>query len=268
MPAPAMSSRQYTAKEATAWWIENDGNVITLMSSTAGGQPVGAHNSVVGADQGFRAPSWDQESARDSVHDESASARIRGRSMATAEFPAPTGPLCCRPRPADLKQLWCSDLYKRPGTVVSEGWHHAPQKSNPFRYTRNPLQTTSYGLQDPCNFNDLGLTHRPHEGGGCAISCANCADRSRSWRLEASRALLGGIRREIRVDRARRLRVTGGEPRSFPVWVSQPVMRLRPSGPGASLFAGADAHRTIGSCQHRCGCDTRPALLSAHGSDM
>ena len=38
--------------------------------------PVGAHNSVVGADQGFRAPSWDQESVRDSGHEYSASAPI------------------------------------------------------------------------------------------------------------------------------------------------------------------------------------------------
>ena len=30
---------------------------------------VGAHYSVVGADQGFRAPSGDQESVRDSVHE-------------------------------------------------------------------------------------------------------------------------------------------------------------------------------------------------------
>ena len=36
---------------------------------------MGAHNSVVGADQGFRAPSGDQESVRDSVHEDSASAR-------------------------------------------------------------------------------------------------------------------------------------------------------------------------------------------------
>ena len=37
---------------------------------------VGAHNSVVGADQGFRAPSGDQESVRDSVHEDSVSAPI------------------------------------------------------------------------------------------------------------------------------------------------------------------------------------------------
>ena len=53
-----------------------------------------------------------------------------------------------------------------------------------------------------------------YEGGGCAIRCANCADRSRFWCLEVSRALLGGFRSQIRVDRARRLRVTGGGPRS------------------------------------------------------
>ena len=51
--------------------------------------PVGAHNSVVGADQGLRAPSWDQESVRDSVHEDSASARIAGRPTTTAEFPGP-----------------------------------------------------------------------------------------------------------------------------------------------------------------------------------
>ena len=50
---------------------------------------MGAHHSVVGADQGFRAPSWDQESVRDSVHEDSASAH-RCRSTTTAEFPAPT----------------------------------------------------------------------------------------------------------------------------------------------------------------------------------
>ena len=48
-------------------------------------------NTVVCADQGFRAPSWDQESVRDSVHEDSASAPNRGRSTTTAEFPAPTG---------------------------------------------------------------------------------------------------------------------------------------------------------------------------------
>ena len=35
---------------------------------------MGAHNSVVAADQGFRGPSWTQESVRDSVHEDSASA--------------------------------------------------------------------------------------------------------------------------------------------------------------------------------------------------
>ena len=38
--------------------------------------PVGAQNSVVGADEGLCAPSWDQESVRDSGHEDSASASI------------------------------------------------------------------------------------------------------------------------------------------------------------------------------------------------
>ena len=46
---------------------------------------VGAHNSVVGADQGFRAPSWDQESVHDAVHEDSASAR-----RATGQRPRPS----------------------------------------------------------------------------------------------------------------------------------------------------------------------------------
>ena len=49
-----------------------------------------AHNSVVGADQGFRAPSWDPESVHDAVHEDSASAPHRGRSTTTAEFRAST----------------------------------------------------------------------------------------------------------------------------------------------------------------------------------
>ena len=50
---------------------------------------VGAHNSVVGADQGFRAPSWDQESARDSVHEDSTSARIAARQRPRPSFRHP-----------------------------------------------------------------------------------------------------------------------------------------------------------------------------------
>ena len=46
---------------------------------------MGAHNSVVGADQGFRAPSWAQESVRDSGREDSASAPIAA---------------CQRPRPS------------------------------------------------------------------------------------------------------------------------------------------------------------------------
>ena len=56
-------------------------------------QPVGAHNSVVGADQGFRAPSGDQASVRDSGHEDSASARI-----AAGQRPRPS---FRHPHPAD-----------------------------------------------------------------------------------------------------------------------------------------------------------------------
>ena len=50
---------------------------------------VGAHNSVVGADQGFRAPSWDQESVRDSVHEDSTSARIAAGQLPRPSFRHP-----------------------------------------------------------------------------------------------------------------------------------------------------------------------------------
>ena len=53
--------------------------------------PVGAHNSVVGADQGFRAPSGDQESVRDSVHEDSASARIAAGQRPRPSFRHPQG---------------------------------------------------------------------------------------------------------------------------------------------------------------------------------
>ena len=52
---------------------------------------VGAHNSVVGADQGFRAPSRDQESVQDSVHDESASAPIAAGQRPRPSFRHPQG---------------------------------------------------------------------------------------------------------------------------------------------------------------------------------
>ena len=46
---------------------------------------MGAHNSVVGADQGLRAPSWDQESVRDLVYEDSGAAPVA---------------VCQRPRPS------------------------------------------------------------------------------------------------------------------------------------------------------------------------
>ena len=62
-------------------------------SSTSSSLPfrthVGAHNSVVGADQGFRAPSWDQESVRDSVHEDSASAPIAAGQRPRQSFRHP-----------------------------------------------------------------------------------------------------------------------------------------------------------------------------------
>ena len=54
-------------------------------------QRVGAHNSVVGADQGFRAPSWDQESVRDSGHEHSASAPIAAGQRPRPSFRHPQG---------------------------------------------------------------------------------------------------------------------------------------------------------------------------------
>ena len=54
---------------------------------------VGAHNSVVGADQGFRAPSGDQESVRDSGHEDSASAPIAAGQRPRQSFRHPQGGL-------------------------------------------------------------------------------------------------------------------------------------------------------------------------------
>ena len=53
---------------------------------------MGAHNSVVGADQGFRAPSWDQESVHDAVHEDSASARIAIGQRPRPSFRHPHAP--------------------------------------------------------------------------------------------------------------------------------------------------------------------------------
>ena len=64
---------------------------------------MGAHNSVVGADQGFRAPSGDQESAHNAVHEDSASARI-----AAGQRPRPS---FRHPRPVFLATV--EDLFSR-----------------------------------------------------------------------------------------------------------------------------------------------------------
>ena len=67
---------------AAAEHIEHDRGVNLAL-------PVGAHNSVVGADQGFRAPSWDQESVRDSGHEDLASAPIAAGQRPRQSFRHP-----------------------------------------------------------------------------------------------------------------------------------------------------------------------------------
>ena len=60
-------------------------------AGTWSAERVGAHNSVVGADQGFRAPSGDQASVRESVHEDSASARIAAGQRPQPSFRHPHG---------------------------------------------------------------------------------------------------------------------------------------------------------------------------------
>ena len=71
-------------------------------SASAPSAAVGAHNSVVGADQGFRAPSGDQESVRDSVHEDSASAPIAAGQRPRQSFRHPQGSLPTLGRPAHV----------------------------------------------------------------------------------------------------------------------------------------------------------------------
>ena len=79
------------------------GSATWLRARRCFGPPkrVGAHNSVVGADQGLRAPSWDQESVRDSGHEDSASARIAAGQRPRPSFrhphKPPTAPTCAEP---------------------------------------------------------------------------------------------------------------------------------------------------------------------------
>ena len=60
-----------------------------LIIEMATNNPCGARNWIGGADQGFRAPSWDQESARDSVHEDSASAPIAAGQRPRQSFRHP-----------------------------------------------------------------------------------------------------------------------------------------------------------------------------------
>ena len=71
-PSSILRSKAASVRLAEVMKTDSSSATRALACSTPAG--VGAHNSVVGADQGFRAPSGDQESVRDSVHEDSASA--------------------------------------------------------------------------------------------------------------------------------------------------------------------------------------------------
>ena len=73
--------------ESAAWLLSRAEAASSSIIESV--RPVGAHNSVVGADQGLRAPSWDQESVRDSVHEDSASARIAAGQRPRPSFRHP-----------------------------------------------------------------------------------------------------------------------------------------------------------------------------------
>ena len=63
--------------------------ISEILSKIEACQVFVAHNSVVSADQRFRAPSWDQESVRDSIHEDSASAPIAAGQRPRPSFPHP-----------------------------------------------------------------------------------------------------------------------------------------------------------------------------------
>ena len=75
--------------------------VLRRSRHTRSSSLVGAHNSVVGADKGFRAPSGDRESVRDSIHEDSASARIAAGQRPRPSFRHPQGwpPVSLAPSP-------------------------------------------------------------------------------------------------------------------------------------------------------------------------
>ena len=91
-------------------------------------EPVGAHNSVVGADQGFRAPSWGPGIGTRFGTRGLNIGPHRGRSTTTAEFRAPTGPVRRKriidPWLAKIEE-WversCGKIRRRPLLCQAEG---------------------------------------------------------------------------------------------------------------------------------------------------
>ena len=75
----SVASCRFHGLEVLVWLVRRVGRV----------RGVGAHDSVVGADPGFRAPSGDQESVRDLVHEDSASAPIAAGQRPRQSFRHP-----------------------------------------------------------------------------------------------------------------------------------------------------------------------------------
>ena len=108
---------------------------------------MGAHNSVVGADQGFRAPSGDQESVRDSVHEDSASApideRTPDRQRRTCQQQAPTRQvfehLAATPKPVNgpvdarlrIRRSRCADVHDDGPLLRRRGGAPTPHRTPP-----------------------------------------------------------------------------------------------------------------------------------------
>ena len=89
---PRVTATGWPAVRARAVHVQRRGQGC-LGARLERARPVGAHNWVVGADQRFRAPSWDQESVRDSVHEDSASAHIAAGQLPRPSFRHPQGPV-------------------------------------------------------------------------------------------------------------------------------------------------------------------------------
>ena len=114
-------------------------------TSTSCSLPVGAHKSVVGADQGFRAASGDQESVRDSVHEDSASAPIAAGQRPRPSFRHPQAREYVRgdAHTNGIESLW--SMFKRGymGTYHQMSKAHLHRYVNEFtgRHNIRPLDT-------------------------------------------------------------------------------------------------------------------------------